>query len=48
MSKRSTDVDMRWRAVLISGATSGIGYQTARVLARGGAHVIIMANAGAR
>ena len=33
--------DMRGRTVLITGATGGIGYETARVLARQGAQVLI-------
>jgi NAD(P)-dependent dehydrogenase (short-subunit alcohol dehydrogenase family) len=33
--------DMNGRTVLVTGGTSGIGYETARALARSGAHVII-------
>jgi retinol dehydrogenase-14 len=33
--------DMRGRTVLVSGGTGGIGFETARALARHGAHVII-------
>lgn len=33
--------DMKGRTVLVTGGTSGIGYETARALARSGAHVII-------
>ena len=40
--------DMRWRTVLISGGTEGIGFETAALaLARHGEHVIITGrNAG--
>ena len=39
--------DMRGRTVLISGGTGGIGFETARALARHGTHVIITGrNAG--
>jgi NAD(P)-dependent dehydrogenase (short-subunit alcohol dehydrogenase family) len=33
--------EMRGRTVLVTGGTGGIGYETARALARSGAHVII-------
>jgi NAD(P)-dependent dehydrogenase (short-subunit alcohol dehydrogenase family) len=39
--------DMRGRTVLVSGGTGGIGFETARALARHGARVIITGrNAG--
>jgi NAD(P)-dependent dehydrogenase (short-subunit alcohol dehydrogenase family) len=41
MLARSEQAAMQGRTVLISGGTGGIGYQTARVLARQGAGVLI-------
>ena len=41
MTTRSDQPDMHEQTVLITGATAGIGYQTARALARRGAQVII-------
>jgi NAD(P)-dependent dehydrogenase (short-subunit alcohol dehydrogenase family) len=41
MIARSEQAPMQGRTVLITDDTSGIGYQTARVLARQGAHVFI-------
>ena len=41
MTTRSEGLDMHARTVLITGATAGIGYQTARALAQRGAAVII-------
>ena len=41
MLARSEQSTMQGRTVLISGGTGGIGYQTARVLARQGARVLI-------
>jgi NADP-dependent 3-hydroxy acid dehydrogenase YdfG len=41
MTDRLTHQNMRARTVLLTGATAGIGYQTARVLAERGAQVPI-------
>jgi NAD(P)-dependent dehydrogenase (short-subunit alcohol dehydrogenase family) len=41
MIARSEQAAMRGRTVLVTGGTGGIGYQTARVLARQGARVLI-------
>ena len=41
MATHSEQSPMRGRTVLVTGGTGGIGYQTARVLARWGAEVII-------
>jgi NAD(P)-dependent dehydrogenase (short-subunit alcohol dehydrogenase family) len=41
MFARSEQAAMRGRTVLVTGGTGGIGYQTARILARQGARVLI-------
>lgn len=40
--------DMRGRLCLVTGATSGIGFETARALAKLGAHVIVAGRDGAK
>ena len=41
--QRSTDVPMTGKVCVISGATSGVGLAAARRLARGGAHLVLLA-----
>lgn len=42
MPQRTTDARMDGKACVITGATSGVGYQAARHLAQGGAHLILV------
>ena len=42
MPQKTTQASMVGRVCIITGATSGVGYQAARRLARGGAHLVIV------
>lgn len=42
MTQKTTDVRMDDRVCVITGATSGVGYQAARRLAQGGAHNVLV------
>lgn len=42
MTQKTTDARMDGRVCIITGATSGVGYQAVRRLARGGAHIVMV------
>src|SRR5512139_1131555 len=42
MIQKTTDARMDGRVCIITGATSGVGYQAAKRLARGGAHLVMV------
>ena len=42
MTQKTTDVRMDGRVCVVTGATSGVGYQAARRLAQGGAHNVLV------
>ena len=42
LTQKTTDVRMDGKVCVVTGATSGVGYHTARRLAQGGAHLILV------
>ncbi|NTV35443.1 MAG: SDR family NAD(P)-dependent oxidoreductase, partial [Anaerolineaceae bacterium] len=42
MVQKTTDARMDGRVCILTGATSGVGYQAAKRLAQGGAHIVMV------
>ena len=48
LPQKTTDARLDGRLVVLTGATSGVGYQAARHLAQGGAHLVLVCRSAAK